>query len=68
MVELAVEHANGKRAKACVMHANVPEEANALKERILSQLDCDHVEVYGISAAVGVHVGPGALGLAVYPL
>jgi len=67
IIELAVEYAAGRPVDACVMHANVADEAEDLKKRLADGLDCGDIEVYGISAGVGVHVGPGALGLAVYP-
>lgn len=68
LVELAVEYANGKPVNVGVMHANVPEEMTNLKDQLLDQLDCDQIETFEISPGVGVHVGPGAIGLAIYPI
>ena len=68
LVELAVEYADSRPVRVCVMHANVLEEITNLQEQLLSQLNCDHIDIYGISPGVGVHVGPGAIGLAIYPI
>lgn len=67
LVELAVEHANGKPVNVGVMHANALEEVKNLRDQLLEQLDCKQIEIYDISPVIGTHVGPGALGVAVYP-
>ena len=67
LVELAVQHANGKPVNVGVMHANALEEVKNLRDQLLEQLDCKQIEIYDISPVIGTHVGPGALGVAVYP-
>jgi len=67
LVELTVEHANGKPVNVGVMHANALEEVKNLRDQLLEQLDCKQIEIYDISPVIGTHVGPGALGVAVYP-
>ena len=62
------EHAAGKPVHVCVMHANTPSEAEALKGHLEARLECRQVDIYDIGPAVGVHVGPNAIGLSVYPV
>lgn len=51
---------------ALIMHANVPEEAEDLKARFLSEFDCNEIYVTDFTPVMGVHVGPGLLGTAFY--
>ena len=68
LIQLAVEHADGKSVKVGVMHANALEEVNLLRDQLLEQLDCKQIEMYDISPVIGTHVGPGSIGLAIYTL
>jgi DegV family protein with EDD domain len=67
LIQLAVDKSAGKPAHVGVMHANALEEVKNLREQLLEQLDCKQIEIYNISPVIGTHVGPGALGVAVYP-
>ena len=67
LIDLAVGKAAGKPAHVGVMHANALEEVKNLREQLLEKLDCKQIEIYDISPVIGTHVGPGALGVAVYP-
>lgn len=51
--------------KVIVHHINCEEEGRELAERIKSKVKVD-VEVTSIGPVIGVHVGPGAIGLAYY--
>ena len=66
LIQLAVEKADGKPVVVGVLHANALKEAKNLQEQLLQQLDCTHIEIYDLSPAIGVHVGPGTIGLAIY--
>ncbi len=66
LVEIAVEKAGGKKAYVGVLHANAPAEAEALKNEIASQMDCQEIDVYPISPVIGTHTGPGTLGVVVH--
>ena len=66
LIQLAVEKADGKPVNVGVMHANALEEVENLRNQLLQQLDCTQIEIYDISPAIGVHVGPGTIGLAIY--
>ena len=49
-----------------VLHANVLEEAEALKQRIISEFNCAEIYVKDFTPVMGVHTGPGLLGVAFY--
>lgn len=66
LIQLAVEQADGKPVNVGVMHANALEEIKNLRDQLLEQLDCTQIEIYDISPAIGVHVGPGTIGLGIY--
>ena len=68
IIALATEHVGGKKARAVVMHAAAAQEAEKVVAQVRESIDCEQVDIYEIGAAVGVHVGPGAIGLSVYPL
>ena len=68
IIELGAEHTDGRKARAVVMHASAREEAEDFKERVAEQITCEQIDIYEIGPAVGVHVGPGAIGLSVYPV
>jgi DegV family protein with EDD domain len=67
IIELAAEHVGASKARAVVMHANAPEEAERVRGQVATRMDCEQVDIYEIGPAVGVHVGPGAIGLSVCP-
>jgi DegV family protein with EDD domain len=66
LVEIAKEKAGGKKAYIGVLQANAPEDAEALKKEIASQIDCQQIDVYPISPVIGAHTGPGTLGVVVH--
>jgi len=48
------------------LHANVLEEAQGLKQRITSEFNCAEIYVKDFTPVMGVHTGPGLLGVAFY--
>ena len=50
--------------RVAVMHADEPEKAAELKEQLASTLDCAELYISEITPVLGMHVGPGAVGLA----
>lgn len=65
--ELALDYANEhKRYNVAIMNGNAPDTANEIKACILEQLPGCDVFVEGqVSPALGVHTGPGAIGIAI---
>lgn len=67
LIELAVEKAGGNPVRVGVMHAEALEEAEYIQNQLLSQLDCKQSGIYEISPVIGTHVGPGTVGIGIYP-
>jgi len=67
IIELAVEKAAGNPVRVGVMHANAPEEAADIQNQLLARLDCKQTGIYEISPVIGTHVGPGTVGIGIYP-
>ena len=49
-----------------VVHANVLKEAENLKQRVSQEFDCAEIYVKDFTPVMGVHTGPGLLGIAFY--
>ncbi len=56
----------GQPLHVAVMHAAAPEEAIALKNEISSRFDCVELFITEFTPVMGVHTGPGLLGIAFY--
>ncbi len=48
-----------------VMHSTTPDEARALADRIGAIFDCERIKIGRLGATLGVHAGPGALGVGI---
>ena len=60
------EKTNGNPVHAIIMHSNVLDEAEELKSRVKSEFDCVEIHIKDFTPAMGVHIGPGMLGIAFY--
>lgn len=49
-----------------IVHANCPEDAKALAEKVKAETEFKTVIINDISPSIGTHTGPGALGLLYY--
>ena len=58
--------AGGKSLHVAVMHADAPEQAAALKNRIAARFDCTEIFLTEFTPVMGVHTGPGLIGVAFY--
>jgi DegV family protein with EDD domain len=67
MLELAGECANSQPVHVAVIHAAVPEEAEALKSTVMDRFNCIDLHVTDLSPAIATHAGPGTLGIAICP-
>ena len=65
VLALQRQQANGA-LHACVHHTNVPVQAKALAERIHASLQPAELLIAEFTQVMGVHTGPGLLGLAWY--
>lgn len=66
LLALAEEEAGGRAAHIGVLHANAAEEAQALFHGLTERLNCKECYTFELCPAIGVHVGPGTVGLALY--
>jgi len=57
---------SGKALHATVMHADAIDNAIALRNRIASQFNCTELFITEFTPVMGVHTGPGLLGVAFY--
>jgi len=51
---------------AAIFHADVLDEAEALRQRVAEQFDCLELYVTEFTPVMGAHTGPGVLGVAFY--
>ncbi|MCK4263030.1 MAG: DegV family protein, partial [Dehalococcoidia bacterium] len=66
LLELVKRGAGGKAIHATVMHSGNLAEAQVLEQRLLTQVRCKETYVSDFSPAMGIHSGPGVLGIAFY--
>ena len=56
----------GEPLHVAVMHADALDNANVLRNRIASQFNCSELFITEFTPVMGVHTGPGLLGVAFY--
>jgi DegV family protein with EDD domain len=56
----------GQQLHVAVMHADDREEAEFLKDRIAAQFQCREIYITEFTPVMGVHTGPGLIGVAFY--
>lgn len=56
----------GKPVYVAVMHADVLEQAELLRNRITSRFNCAEIFITEFTPVMGVHTGPGVIGVAFY--
>ena len=68
LVQRAVEATGGRPASVAIHHLAAPERAERLAEDLRQRLpDLRELHVSELGAAIGAHVGPGAVGIVVAP-
>lgn len=66
LLEEAKKRVGDSLMHVAVLHGDVLEEAKRLEERMTAHFNCAELHIAEIPAVLGVHTGPGALGLAFY--
>ncbi len=66
LITLAEEKANGHPVHAGIVHANVPCVAQEFRNEVEQRLNCIDIFTVEFSPVIGVHVGPGTVGIALY--
>ena len=64
LLELVRRGAGSGRLNAAVMHGDAPETAELVRRRIESEFECGELYVGEFSPVMGVHTGPGLVGVA----
>ncbi|MFC1998768.1 DegV family protein [Chloroflexota bacterium] len=66
LMQVLRERVGDERLHINIQHANSLDEAEILKERIVSEFDCSEVYITDFTPVMGAHTGPGLLGLSFY--
>jgi len=64
LLELIHSDVGDRPVHAAVMHADVPEEAEALRDELARRLHCRELFITEFTPVMGTHTGPGLIGLA----
>lgn len=68
LIQLAVESAgNSPKSRLAIVHGNVLDEANKLKDRLKPLVSCEEIIVTDIGPALAIHGGPGIIGVVCLP-
>lgn len=66
MLDRMAEQINGRRVHVAILHADVPEDAQALRDKVAQRFDCAELYVTELTPVMGAHTGPGVLGVVYY--
>lgn len=66
MLERMAEQVEGRPLHVAVLHADVPEEAEALRQTLAQHFNCTELYVTPLTPVMGTHTGPGVLGVVYY--
>jgi DegV family protein with EDD domain len=66
LIELAEEQANGRPVHVGIVHTNAPGAAQKFRDEVEQRLNCKEIFTVEFSPVIGVHVGPGTIGIALY--
>lgn len=61
-------HFGRQTVRVGIMHGDVPEEAEALQQQLVSVLNVDEMTITQLGPTIGAHIGPGGLGVVCYPV
>jgi fatty acid-binding protein DegV len=66
LVEIIRERAENKKLHFAIAHVNVPEQAEQLKEKVLSRFQCDEFYMTEVLPVAAIHNGEGLIELGFY--
>lgn len=66
LLDTLAERIGEAQVRIAILHTGAVEEAMRLKEEIAARFKCVEVLIEPVTPVLGVHAGPGALGLACY--
>ena len=70
MVEVAAQHTQetGHPYRVVVIHAQAADEAAYVAQLVTGKINCAHLRQTQVGPVIGVHVGPGVVGIALMPV
>lgn len=68
LLELVEERAGSSKIHAAILHCDAPEEAQELGEQVKARCHCAELITMDAGPVIGIHAGPGTLGVAFYTL
>ena len=66
VVDIAKERIRGSKLVAAIVHTNVPDQAEQLREMVLSQFECDEFFICEALAPTAIHNGEGLIEFGFY--
>jgi DegV family protein with EDD domain len=66
MLQAVADQVDGRHLHAAILHADVPEQAEALRQEVAQRFRCAELYVTELTPVMGAHTGPGVLGVAFY--
>jgi len=66
LLEILEEKVGDGAAHIAVLHGNIPDEAHDLEQQIRGKFNCVELITSEMGPVIGVHAGPGTLGLVFY--
>lgn len=66
LIALAEKQADGRPVQVGIVHANVPQAVQEFRDEVEKRLKCKEIFTVEFSPVIGVHVGPGTIGIALY--
>lgn len=66
LLDTLAERVGDAQVRIAILHTGMVEEAMRLREEIAARFKCVEVLIEPVTPVLGVHAGPGALGLACY--
>ena len=66
LLGIVAERVGESPVHVMVHHADMPEEAEAVRAQLAAQFDCAELHVTEFTPLMGVHTGPGLVGIAFY--
>jgi DegV family protein with EDD domain len=66
ILEQMAAKVNGRPLHAAIFHADIPAEAEELRQTVAQRFQCTELYVTEFTPVMGAHTGPGVLGVAFY--
>jgi DegV family protein with EDD domain len=66
LLEIMEENVGSAAVNVAILHGNIPDEAHELEQKIRGRFNCVELVTSEMGPVIGVHAGPGTLGLVFY--